>query len=176
MRDEGEAPGASADAWALARGLLRPHRGVLLLALALMLAQSAATLAQPWLGGVLTDRLLLGSGVAPLLWLLFGLIVAQQALGYLVSIQLQDVSGRLVANAGSHVYAHLQSLRRMADNLEPGFKTLSAADAKFGQHASNLRSTLDGALAAPPSSCDGLKKVMAQIGDGCKTCHQDFRK
>lgn len=110
MRDEGEAPGASADAWALARGLLRPHRGVLLLALALMLAQSAATLAQPWLGGVLTDRLLLGSGVAPLLWLLFGLIVAQQALGYLVSIQLQDVSGRLVANAGSHVYAHLQSL------------------------------------------------------------------
>ena len=91
-------------------GLLRPHVAVLALALVLMLVQSTATLSQPWLGGVLTDRLLLGAGSGPLLWVLFGLIVAQQAIGYLVSIQLQAVSGRLVADAGSHVYAHLQSL------------------------------------------------------------------
>ena len=94
----------------LLASLLRPHVTALAAALALMLVQSAATLAQPWLGGVLTDRLLLGSGVGPLLWVLFGLILAQQAIGYLVSIQLQSVSGRLVADAGSHVYAHLQSL------------------------------------------------------------------
>ena len=89
---------------------MRPHAPALLLALALMLVQSAATLAQPWLGGVLTDRLLLGSGVGPLLWILFALILAQQTLGYFTSIQLQGVSGRLVADAGSQVYTHLQSL------------------------------------------------------------------
>jgi ABC-type multidrug transport system fused ATPase/permease subunit len=110
MQDEGEAGHASAHPWGLARRLLRPHVVALLVALLLMLVQSAATLAQPWLGGVLTDRLLLGSGVGPLLWVLFGLIVAQQGIGYLVSIQLQAVSGRLVADAGSQVYAHLQSL------------------------------------------------------------------
>ena len=98
------------DPRALLLGLLRLHLPALSLALLLMLVQSAATLAQPWLGGVLTDRLLLGSGVGPLLWVLFALILAQQALGYLTSIQLQAVSGRLVADAGSQVYTHLQSL------------------------------------------------------------------
>ena len=95
---------------ALLTGLLRPHLAALLFSLALMLVQSAATLAQPWLGGQLTDRLLLGNGIGLLLWVLFGLILAQQALGYIVSIQLQAVSGRLVADAGSQVYSHLQSL------------------------------------------------------------------
>ena len=90
--------------------LLRPRLPALLLSLVLMLVQSVATLAQPWLGGVLTDQLLLGAGVGSLLWVLFGLILAQQTLGYCVSIQLQAVSGQLVADAGSHVYSHLQSL------------------------------------------------------------------
>jgi len=110
MQVKGEAGQANAHAWGLARRLLRPHVVALVMALLLMLVQSAATLAQPWLGGVLTDRLLFGSGVGPLLWVLFGLIVAQQGIGYLVSIKLQSVSGRLVADAGSQVYAHLQSL------------------------------------------------------------------
>ena len=110
MQVEGETGQANAHPWRLARGLLRPHLPALFLALLLMLVQSAATLAQPWLGGVLTDRLLVGSGVGPLLWVLFGLILAQQAIGYLVSIQLQAVSGRLVADAGAQLYAHLQSL------------------------------------------------------------------
>lgn len=110
MQDEGETGQANVHAWHLARRLLHPHVAALLVALGLMLVQSAATLAQPWLGGMLTDRLLLGTGVGPLLWVLFGLILAQQALGYLVFVQLQAVSGRLVADAGSHVYAHLQSL------------------------------------------------------------------
>ena len=91
-------------------GLLRPHVPALLLALALMLVQSAATLAQPWLGGVLTNRLLVGQDLTALLWLLFGLVAAQATLGYLVNLQLQAVSGRLVADGGAKVYAHLQAL------------------------------------------------------------------
>ena len=109
-RVEGEARWASEDARRFARRVLQPHWPALLLVLLLMLIQSVSTLAQPWLGGLMTDRLVLGSGVGPLLWVLFGLVVAQQALGYIVSIQLQAVSGRLVADAGSEVYAHLQSL------------------------------------------------------------------
>ena len=110
MHVEREPRQVNVQAGRLARRLLRPHLVALLVVLFLMLVQSAATLAQPWLGGVLTDRLLLGAGVGPLLWALFGLILAQQALGYLTSLQLQAVSGRLVADAGSHVYSHLQSL------------------------------------------------------------------
>lgn len=95
---------------ALLRKLLRPHLPALLLALALMLVQSVATLAQPWVGGVLTNRMVFGQGFGSLLWLLFGLISAQALLGYVVGLQLQAVSSRLVADAGADLYAHLQSL------------------------------------------------------------------
>lgn len=90
--------------------LVRAQLPALLLVLALMLVQSVATLAQPWLGGVLANRLLFGQGFGTLLWVLFGLICAQAGVGYVVSLQLQKVSGRLVADASGHVYAHLQSL------------------------------------------------------------------
>ena len=95
---------------AILLGWLRPHATGLLLALALMLVQSAATLAQPWLGGALTDRLIFSQSYGGLLAGLFGLVAVQQALGYWVSIQLQKVSGRLVADASSEVYARLQTL------------------------------------------------------------------
>ena len=103
-----EAP--ASDVYALSLGLLRPHWPALLVALGLMLVQSLATLAQPWFGGVLTDRLMFGQGFGTLLWILFGLVCAQAVLGYIVSIQLRRVSGRLVADAGAQVYAHLQGL------------------------------------------------------------------
>lgn len=97
-------------AWGQVRDWLRPHLPALLLALGLMLVQSVATLAQPWLGGVLTTRLINYQDYAGLLWILFALVTAQAVLGYLVSILLQAVSGRLVSDGGSVVYAHLQSL------------------------------------------------------------------
>ncbi len=75
-----------------------------------MLVQSVAQLLQPWLGGRLTDRLLFGEGFGGLLWLIFGLVCAQQALGYLAAMQLQKVSGQMMATAGSEVHAHLQAL------------------------------------------------------------------
>lgn len=96
--------------WGVLAGWLRPHTPALLLALGLMLVQSLATLAQPWFGGVLTDRLMFGQGFGALLWILFGLVCAQALLGYVVSIQLRKVSGRLVADASAQVYAHLQAL------------------------------------------------------------------
>ncbi|MDE2406730.1 MAG: ABC transporter ATP-binding protein [Xanthomonadaceae bacterium] len=103
-------PLAQPSLWSMLRTWLRPHLPQLLLALGLMLVQSAATLAQPWLGGVLTDRLLFNQQVGALLWLLFGLICAQQALGYVVAMQLQRASGQMVADVSAQLYAHLQAL------------------------------------------------------------------
>jgi len=105
-----QAPLANKRPRALLASLLRPHVPALLLALGLMLVQSVATPLQPWFGGVLTNRLMVGQGYGPLLWLLFALIAVQAVLGYIVSIQLQKVSGQLVADASTAAYAHLQSL------------------------------------------------------------------
>lgn len=69
---------------------------------------------------------------------------------------------------------HLKALRTMADDIEPAFPDLSD-DKRFNTHASKLRGTLDTALAAPPLSCEGVTKLVSNIGDGCKACHQDFR-
>ena len=96
--------------WRLLLRLITPWRGSLALTLLLLLIQGTVTLLQPWLGGVLTDRLMLNQHLGALLWLLFALICAQQGLGYVTAIQLQKVSGRLQADAGSELYAHMQSL------------------------------------------------------------------
>ena len=108
-KDEGRAS-AAGTMRALLREWLRPHLPALLLALALMLVQSTATLLQPWVGGLLTDRLVMSQGFGRLLWILFLLVTAQAALGYVVGLQLQKVSGKLVAEAGARLYAHLQGL------------------------------------------------------------------
>jgi hypothetical protein len=68
----------------------------------------------------------------------------------------------------------LQSLRALANDLEPAFPGL-ASDDRFVGHASRLRATLDEALAHPPTDCSGLDRTVAQIGQSCSGCHQDFR-
>lgn len=72
------------------------------------------------------------------------------------------------------VLPHLQTLRYMANDLEPALPGL-ADDARFIEHASRLRATLDDTLATPPLNCAGAEAAIKQIGEGCKACHQDFR-
>lgn len=98
------------DARGMLLGLLRSHVAALALVLGLMLVQSLATLLQPFVGGLLANRLLFAQGFGGLLWVLFGLVCAQAAVGYAVSIQLRKVSGLLVADAGTRLYATLQGL------------------------------------------------------------------
>ena len=66
-------------AWRFLLPLLRPHASTLALALVLLLLQSLAILAQPWLGGMLATRLFSSQGLGALLWILFGLVAAQAA-------------------------------------------------------------------------------------------------
>lgn len=69
---------------------------------------------------------------------------------------------------------HLQALRTMANDIQPAFGDLRD-DARFSKHASDLRATLDAALASPPLNCAGVGTTLARIGEDCKSCHQDFR-
>lgn len=69
---------------------------------------------------------------------------------------------------------HLQSLRTMANDIEPAFPDLSD-DKRFADHASKLRATLNAALSSPPLDCAGVGSTVKELGDACKACHQDFR-
>ena len=69
---------------------------------------------------------------------------------------------------------HLQALRTMVNDIEPAFPGLRD-DKRFSEHAGKLRGSLDTALSSPPLSCEGVTKLMAGVGEGCKACHQDFR-
>jgi hypothetical protein len=76
--------------------------------------------------------------------------------------------------AATDTLPHLQTLRTMANDIEPALVDLRD-DERFARHASQLRATLDGALAAPPLNCAGVGSVLAKVGENCKACHQDFR-
>ena len=53
--------------------------------------------------------------------------------------------------AATDTLPHLQALRTMANDIEPAFGDLRD-DARFSKHASDLRATLDSALASPHST------------------------
>jgi hypothetical protein len=76
--------------------------------------------------------------------------------------------------AATDTLPHLQALRTMANDIEPAFGDLRD-DARFSKHASDLRATLDNALANPPLNCAGVGTTLASIGQDCKNCHQEFR-
>ncbi|NIK32337.1 hypothetical protein FHY15_001467 [Xanthomonas arboricola] len=70
--------------------------------------------------------------------------------------------------------ARLQSLRLLADELEPAFPDIGE-DRRFGEHASALRTFLDQAQRTPPADCAALAALRPQINDACEACHRDFR-
>jgi hypothetical protein len=76
--------------------------------------------------------------------------------------------------AATDVLPHLQALRALGNDMEPGFPDL-ADDRRFKDHASKYRGALDAALANPPLNCAGAGTTLQDLGQACKACHQDFR-
>lgn len=76
--------------------------------------------------------------------------------------------------AATDTIPHLRTLRAMADDLEPAFPDLRD-DARYVEHASRMRATVDTALASPPLNCAGLGTTVKNLRDACQACHQDFR-
>ena len=76
--------------------------------------------------------------------------------------------------AATDLTPRLQTLRHLGNDLEPAFLP-TGDDARFSEHASNLRAALDAALAAPPADCAAAKVVVDKVGAGCQACHRDFK-
>ena len=72
------------------------------------------------------------------------------------------------------VLPHLQTLRMLGNDLEPAFPDLRD-DERFRTAAAGMRAAADKAIAAPPLSCESVAAAMKSLGDGCKSCHRDFR-
>ena len=76
--------------------------------------------------------------------------------------------------AATDALPHVQALRTMSNDIEFAFDDLRD-DQRFTKHASDLRATLDAALANPPLNCPGLQAAMGKISDACDACHKEFR-
>lgn len=89
---------------------------------------------------------------------------------------VNQLVGNLERNrcAATDTLPHLRTLRALADDLEPAFPDLRD-DARFVEHASRMRATVDSALASPPMNCPGLGAAVQNVREACKACHQDFR-
>ncbi|AMU97984.1 hypothetical protein NY98_20115 [Xanthomonas citri pv. fuscans] len=68
----------------------------------------------------------------------------------------------------------LQSLRLLADEVEPAFPAIGE-DRRFGEHAQALRAVLDRAQGVTLTDCRQLGQLHSRISDACEACHRDFR-
>ncbi len=91
-------------------GLVRPYRRQLGIALALMMANSLAVLAMPWLAGRFSAATIEGGAVGGILVLALLLVVVQALLGYGIGLRTQGVAINLIADTSARVFDHLQSL------------------------------------------------------------------
>jgi len=99
-----------------------------------------------------------------------------QAAMQVMNAHVAQLKSTAAANrcAASEVLPHVQSLRVLANDLEPAFPGLRE-DARFAEHARNMRATLDQVIASPPMACPAAEAALVEINQACRACHQDFR-
>lgn len=95
---------------AFLRRMLMPYHRSMLTAVSLLLCESAVVLAMPWFAGQVAKALLQGEVPSGLLLAWLGVLTVQAALAFGNSLVLGSTSARVVADLGSRVYDHLQSL------------------------------------------------------------------
>ena len=90
----------------------RPYRGALVVAMLLMLAETAAALAVPWFGGLLAGGVLAGAtvDVGTIVALLIALFAVQAVLAVVSRTILGRIGERILADLRIRVYDHLQAL------------------------------------------------------------------
>jgi len=134
-----------------------------------------------------------GKGSRYLFMVLLGLVIGAAGTAYLMRMwlgkpdsydhavmQLMGIKNghlneALRANrcSASDALPALQTMRALANEIEPAFADLRD-DARFVQHADQLRARLDAAIATPPQDCAALKQTAARLKDTCEACHRDF--
>lgn len=100
-----------------------------------------------------------------------------EAVMYVMQAHLAALKRNVSENrcAATDTLPHLNTLRHMANDLEPAFPGLRE-DAAFAKHASDMRATVDATLASPPLNCAGVQTAMGRLGESCKACHNDYRQ
>jgi len=93
-----------------------------------------------------------------------------------MAAQMKGLGGSLKQNrcAATDLTPRLQTLRHLANDLEPAFLPTQDDD-RFIQHSTTLRASLDAALATPPADCAAAGVVLNRIQNGCQACHRDFK-
>lgn len=76
--------------------------------------------------------------------------------------------------ASADLTPRLQTLRFIANDIEPAFADLQA-EAQFGRYASDLRAAADAALMTPPASCTAAVAALSNLDKACDSCHRDFK-
>ncbi|MEO5595970.1 MAG: ABC transporter ATP-binding protein [Lysobacteraceae bacterium] len=92
------------------RRQLTPYRGPLLLATAILLAESAVSLSMPWFAGKAAQALLAGAIPDRLLLIWLAVLAARCALSFADGVALGTISAHVSADLGARVYDHLQAL------------------------------------------------------------------
>ncbi len=99
-----------------------------------------------------------------------------QAAMQVMNAHVAQLTSTAAANrcGASDILPHMQSLRMLANDLEPAFPGLRE-DARFAEHARNMRATLDQVIASAPVACPAAEAALVEINQSCRACHQDFR-
>lgn len=66
-------------------------------------------------------------------------------------------------------------LANLSGDIPQAFPDLMKTDKHFAMFATDAHATMQSAAAAPPRECGALKKTLAQIGQRCDQCHQQYR-
>jgi hypothetical protein len=75
----------------------------------------------------------------------------------------------------AEIQPHLISMRILASDIEPAFKSLSEEDVQFGRNSADLRRVLDLQLAKSIDNCADLATATSAIEQGCDNCHRDYK-
>jgi ATP-binding cassette subfamily B protein len=95
---------------------ITPHKVTLLLVLVLLIADSLAALAQPWIAGKLASTALDGGGgndfvrIQQILLMWLGLIAVKSVLGFCTSYLVGSTGEKMAAKLRKRVYEHMQVL------------------------------------------------------------------
>lgn len=75
----------------------------------------------------------------------------------------------------TEIQPHLITMRIVASDIEPAFKSLSEEDINFARYGADLRRVLDLQLAKSIDNCADLATAISSIKQGCDNCHRDYK-
>jgi cytochrome c556 len=76
---------------------------------------------------------------------------------------------------GEAIDEALRQLRAASEQFENASAQPHSPGPAFRQRQDTFEATLNAALAAPPSSCESLNRLVVELGNECEACHRDHR-